>query len=84
MSKFAGVSMTLPNIELTAREIQILSCMATGKPNKEIAKHLSISEATVENHLHSIFQKLGVKNRTQAALYAMKMSLIRSKGKNEK
>jgi DNA-binding NarL/FixJ family response regulator len=75
--------MTLPNIELTAREIQILSCMATGKQNKEIAKHLSVSEATVENHLHSIFQKLNVKNRTQAALFAMKINLAHSEDKNE-
>lgn len=75
--------MTLPKIELTAREIQILSYMATGKQNKEIAKHLSISEATVENHLHSIFQKLGVKNRMQAALYAMKMNLTPPQSGNE-
>lgn len=54
--------MTHPNIELTAREIQILSCMSTGKSNKEIAKQLAISEATVENHLHNIFKKLGTKN----------------------
>lgn len=75
--------MTLPKIELTAREIQILSCMATGKQNKEIAKHLSISEATVENHLHNIFQKLGVKNRMQAALYAIKMNLTPPQSRNE-
>lgn len=75
--------MTPSKIELTAREIQILSCMATGKSNKEIAKHLALSEATVENHLHNIFKKLGTKNRTQAALYAMKIRLTPSQGENE-
>lgn len=57
--------------KLTDRELQILSLVASGLRNREIASHLSISEATVENHLHHVFGKLGVRNRVQAALRAV-------------
>jgi RNA polymerase sigma factor (sigma-70 family) len=62
--------MEQPTKELTPRERQILALVAEGKRNREIAQTLGISEATVENHLHRIFQKLGVSNRTEAARYA--------------
>jgi DNA-binding CsgD family transcriptional regulator len=55
--------------KLTARERQILDLTAAGLRNREIATGLSISEATVENHLHHIFGKLGVHNRVQAAFH---------------
>ena len=54
--------------DITEREKQILTLLARGLRNRNIAIELSISEATVENHLHHIFEKLGVSNRVQAAL----------------
>jgi DNA-binding NarL/FixJ family response regulator len=59
---------------LTARERKILSLVASGLRNREIAAELSIAEATVENHLHHIFVKLGVGNRVQAALRAVQLN----------
>lgn len=55
---------------LSKQEIAVLSSLQQGLPNKTIGKHLGISEATVKVHLRSIYQKLRVKNRTQAALQA--------------
>lgn len=55
--------------ELTPREQAVLALVAEGRRNRQIAETLCISEATVENHLHRIFQKLGVTNRTEAARY---------------
>ncbi len=51
---------------LTRREQEILSLMATGMSNRAIAEKLSRSEATVQNHVHAIFKKLGVRNRVAA------------------
>lgn len=62
---------------LTKRERQVLTLVAEGKRNREIAHVLGISEATVENHLHRIFQKLGVSNRTEAAYRAAGMKTER-------
>jgi DNA-binding NarL/FixJ family response regulator len=53
---------------LTKRESDILGLIAQGKKNKEIATELKISEQTVKNRITTIFLKLGVTNRTQAAL----------------
>lgn len=61
---------------LTEREIEVLKQVATGQSNKDIAKALYISEKTVKNHLTNIFQKIGVADRTQAALYAIKEKLV--------
>lgn len=61
---------------LTPREIEVLRLVARGEQNKSIAKTLYISEKTVKNHLYRIFQKLGVEDRTQAALYAVKNKLV--------
>lgn len=57
---------------LTEREVEVLKQVAKGQSNKAIAKSLYISEKTVKNHLTNIFQKIGVADRTQAALYAIK------------
>lgn len=64
------------NDALTPREIEVLRLVARGEQNKSIAKTLFISEKTVKNHLYRIFQKLGVEDRTQAALYAVKNKLV--------
>jgi DNA-binding NarL/FixJ family response regulator len=61
--------------ELTAREREVLSCVAEGLPNKRIARRLEISEKTVKAHLTSIFQQIGVSDRTQAALWATRHEL---------
>lgn len=56
---------------LTAREREILARVAEGMLNKEIASCLNISEQTVKNHLSSIFRKIDVLDRTQAAVFAI-------------
>lgn len=61
---------------LTIREIEVLSLIAKGMLNKEIAKALFISEKTVKNHVSSIFRKLDVDDRTQAAIFALKNKLV--------
>jgi DNA-binding NarL/FixJ family response regulator len=63
-------------IPLTGREMEVLSYIARGDSNKLIADSLCISEKTVKNHITSIFRKLGVSDRTQAALYAVKHRLV--------
>lgn len=61
---------------LTKRERQMLDRIQTGETNKEIAEKLFISEQTVKWHLHQLYQKLGVKNRTSAIVRAKTLSLI--------
>jgi len=61
---------------LTKRELEVLIKIAEGMFNKEIAIELSISERTVKNHIFNIFKKLDVSDRTQAAVFAIKNSLI--------
>jgi DNA-binding NarL/FixJ family response regulator len=58
--------------QLTPREHEVLTLLADGLPNKLIARRLEISEKTVKAHLTSIFQRIGVTDRTQAALWAQK------------
>jgi DNA-binding NarL/FixJ family response regulator len=60
--------------ELTPREREVLALLADGLPNKLIARRLDISEKTVKAHLTSIFQRIGVTDRTQAALWAQRHS----------
>ena len=54
---------------LTQRQQEVLFCLREGQPNKVIARSLGMSEATVKVHLRDVMRKLGVKNRTQAALW---------------
>ncbi|MBI1800880.1 MAG: response regulator transcription factor [Chloroflexi bacterium] len=62
---------------LSAREMQILQQIAKGLSNKEIARELGISRQTVKNHMTSILRKLDVEDRTQVALYALRLGWIR-------
>lgn len=56
---------------LSVREQEIVRCVCQGYRNKQIAEKLFISEQTVKNHLHNIFDKLGVSDRLELALYAI-------------
>jgi DNA-binding NarL/FixJ family response regulator len=60
---------------LTAREHEVLSLIAAGLSNRDIAHRLSISERTARTHVSSILDKLGLRSRTQAALYAIQQGL---------
>ena len=61
---------------LTKRETQILCMISAGYLNKEIGSELNISERTVNNHVSNLFKKIGVSDRTQAAVYAIKNNLV--------
>lgn len=61
---------------LTKREIEVLILLAYGSYNKDIGETLNISERTVKNHISSIFKKIDVTDRTQAAIFAIKNNLI--------
>lgn len=61
---------------LTKRELEVLILVSEGMFNKEIADKLKISERTVKNHISNIFKKIDVADRTQAAVFAIKNSLI--------
>lgn len=62
--------------KLTEAEMEVLQFVAQGEDNKTIAKHLDISEKTVANRLLEIYQKLQVRNRTQAALVALRRGWV--------
>jgi DNA-binding NarL/FixJ family response regulator len=62
---------------LSNRELTVLRLMAEGKRNREIAKDLSLSERTVGNHITNIYNKLGIYDRTQAVVYAIKKGIVR-------
>ena len=61
---------------LTNREIEVLRLIATGATNREVADALVISEGTVKNHLSNIFSRLGLRDRTQAVMYARERGLL--------
>ncbi len=61
-----------PADDLSEREREVLRLVAQGLPNKRIARELKISEKTVKAHLTHIFQRIGVTDRTQAALWAQR------------
>ncbi|EKP94013.1 response regulator transcription factor [Thermaerobacter subterraneus] len=62
---------------LSQRELEVLSRIARGKTTAQVARELFISPKTVRNHLSHIMQKLGVRDRTQAVLFALRVGLIR-------
>ncbi|MBI9043675.1 MAG: response regulator transcription factor [Anaerolineaceae bacterium] len=62
--------------ELTEREFEVLRLIATGATNREIAQELVVSEGTVKNHVSNILNRLGLRDRIQAALYAHEHGLI--------
>jgi DNA-binding NarL/FixJ family response regulator len=76
-----GPYMVDPNehfVPLSPREMEILQFVTQGKSNKEIAQSLGISHQTVKNHMTSILKKLDVRDRTQAAVYALRRGWVRT------
>lgn len=74
MQKLAG---RIGGYGLTGRETEILDLMVDGKTNQQIADALLIAESTVKFHINNIFAKLGVADRTQAVVVALKSGLAR-------
>ncbi|GAB6987421.1 response regulator [Nocardioides pyridinolyticus] len=64
-----------PTVQLTSRETEVLGLVREGLANKQIARRLDISERTVKAHLTSAFARIGVSDRTQAALWAERNGL---------
>ena len=69
-------SSSQPLDELTEREVEVLRLIATGATNREIAEALVISAGTVKNHVSNILNRLGLRDRTQAAIYARERHLL--------
>ena len=65
-----------PLAQLTPRETDVLKGLAQGRSNREIARALSVSEETVKSHVSSILAKLGLADRTQAAIFALQRHLV--------
>lgn len=65
-----------PHEELTARELDVLKLVGRGMNNQDIARKLVLSEGTVKGYVSAVLLKLGVDDRTQAALYAVKHGLV--------
>ena len=63
-------------VQLTSREIQVLGQLGEGSTNKEIASSLEISYETVKEHVQNVLKKIGVSDRTQAAVWAVRHGLI--------
>lgn len=61
---------------LTPREVEIVRALAKGLDNRTLAEQLSVSEKTIKNHLTRVYEKLGVKNRTQAVLFCQQLGLF--------
>jgi DNA-binding NarL/FixJ family response regulator len=83
ITEFTRVSSMVPSAQmeglvepLSERELEILALIARGASNKEIASQLYIAEGTVKNHMTHILGKLGVRDRTQAALKARELGLL--------
>lgn len=66
----------IPCSELTAREEQVLRLISAGCSNREIAERLDIAEKTVRIHVSSVLEKMGARDRTQAAIYAIQRGFV--------
>ncbi len=77
-AKSAGRETTAPASDLTDRELEVIRAVAQGKSNQEIAQQFFISEKTVKTHISHILAKLGLKDRTQLAIFAIRNDLADS------
>jgi two-component system, NarL family, response regulator LiaR len=75
MQQVAASTPRAHRTDLTARELEVLRLIASGRSNREIARELSVAEKTVKTHVSNVLAKLGVTDRTQAALYAVEHGL---------
>ena len=71
------VSTVPTNLQLSPRELDILTLLAQGLSNADIAQQLYLSDGTVRNYTSEIFKKMGVSDRTQAAVLALRYGLVR-------
>lgn len=74
LQEFARLS--IKETGLTSRERDILNAIVRGDSNREIARELNLSEKTIKNYVSDILSKLHVRDRTEAALYALQMGLV--------
>jgi len=75
MREVAAAEPRAHRTDLTARELEVLRLIAAGRSTKEIARDLSVAEKTVKTHVSNVLSKLGVADRTQAAVYAVQHGL---------
>jgi DNA-binding NarL/FixJ family response regulator len=76
LAQLRGEPLSPPPGSLTPRQAEILACLADGSSNREIAERLHLSRATVERHLATAYAKLGLRNRVEAARYALQHGLL--------
>lgn len=77
LQSYLAAGLRMPAREpLTAREREIVRCVGLGLRNAEVARKLFISEQTVKTHLNNVFQKLGVRDRVELALYAARVGIV--------
>lgn len=67
---------TVALVALTPREIEILQCLGLGLSDQSIAGLLFLSSRTVQSHLYNIYRKIKVRNRTSAAMYAVRCGIV--------
>lgn len=65
-----------PAVDLTPRELEVLTCITRGLNNRDIATFLNIAEKTVRVHVSSVLAKMGARDRTQATIYALQRGLV--------
>ncbi len=82
-AELAAQSASIEARRLTSRESEIMRHVATGLRNAEIAERLSVTEGTIKTHLNNIFQKLGVRDRVELALYALREGPLRSRHRKQ-